>query len=83
MSLLTECGHIPIMPFLRTWPAQMVSVGPAPVANLLCRGQEKHRMRETKVQTENSGLKCYSVRAKRTGDAHEQENHTSHQQDVG
>jgi hypothetical protein len=69
--------------FLGTWPVRMVSVGPALVANLLCLGQEKHRMRETKVQTGNSGLKCYSVRAEKTGDAHEREKHPSHQQEMG
>ena len=32
------------------------SLGPAPVANSLCRGQEKRTMRETEVPLGNSGL---------------------------
>ena len=33
-----------------------ISLGPALVANSLCRGQEKRTMRETEVQIGNSGL---------------------------
>jgi hypothetical protein len=34
----------------------LISLGPALVANSLCRGQEKRRMRESKVQIGNFGI---------------------------
>jgi hypothetical protein len=47
-------SHMTIIPFRRTWPVQVVSM-PALAANSLSRGQEKRRIRESKVPIGNIG----------------------------
>jgi hypothetical protein len=52
LSLKGVESHIPITPFLGTWPPKLAY---ALAATLLCRGQEKHMMRESSAQLGKSG----------------------------